>query len=34
MLEINHLYKKFKKKSVLDDLNLLIEDNEIFGFVG
>lgn len=34
MLEINHLHKKFKKKTVLDDLNLLIEDNEIFGFVG
>ena len=28
MLEINHLHKKFKKKTVLDDLNLLIEDNE------
>lgn len=34
MLEINNLCKKFKKKEVLDNLNLKIEDNEIFGFVG
>ena len=34
MLEINSLYKNFKEKEVLKELNLTIEDGSIFGLVG
>lgn len=34
MLEIKNLCKSFKRKLVLNDLNLSIDDGEIFGFVG
>ena len=34
MLEIQHLYKKYGSFTAVDDLNLTIEDGELFGFVG
>ncbi|MCR5677497.1 MAG: ABC transporter ATP-binding protein [Agathobacter sp.] len=34
MLEIRHLSKRFGDKVVLDDLNLVVEEGNIFGFIG
>ncbi|MDC7300327.1 ABC transporter ATP-binding protein [Agathobacter ruminis] len=34
MLEIRHLSKRFGDKVVLDDLNLVVEEENIFGFIG
>lgn len=36
MLEINHLSKKYKGSNVkaIDDINLTIEEGDIFGFIG
>ncbi len=34
MLKISHLYKSFRDKDVLKDLNLEVQDGSIFGLVG
>lgn len=34
MVSLTHVSKSFKKQQVLRDINLTIEDNEIFGLIG
>lgn len=34
MIEIKNLSKSFSNKKVLSNINLLIEDGQIFGLVG
>ncbi len=34
MIEISHVGKKFGKKSVLDDINLNIDEEQIYGLIG
>lgn len=34
MLEISHLYKKFGKFVALRDMNMKVDEGELFGFVG
>ena len=33
-IELKKISKKYNKKKVLDDLNLIINQNEIFGLIG
>lgn len=33
-LEIKNIYKSFAEKEILEDINLIINPNEIFGFIG
>lgn len=34
MLEIQHLTKRYGSKKAVDDLNLTIENGEVYGFIG
>ena len=34
MLEIQHLTKRYSSKKAVDDLNLTIENGEVYGFIG
>ncbi|MFX0549434.1 ABC transporter ATP-binding protein [Hathewaya histolytica] len=34
VLEVNNLYKSFKRQEVLNNINFTIEENEVVGFVG
>ena len=34
ILEVNHLYKSFKKLKAVNDLSFGLEEGKIYGFIG